>query len=267
VTAPPPRSADAGADVAATPASRSAGVSRRALLRRGGLVGGGLVAGAAGASAGWALAGSSPAPAPAPEGIPPDDDLMREHGVLKRVLLCYREMTSRIQAGQPVDAADLHGAALIVHDYIEGFHEGLEEGFVFPRLRRLPAVAPTVTTLLVQHARGRLLTQFLLAHATTAGRAESGTPARLAAAMAAFVRMYEPHEAREDTVVFPAFRQVVPAAEFAQLGQHFADLERQQFGHDEFGPMVTQVAGIEQKLGIYDLSQFTPDTGPFAPGT
>ena len=37
--------------------------------------------------------------------------------------------------------------------------------------------------------------------------------------MQAFVRMYEPHEAREDTVISPAFRQVVPAAELASLGR------------------------------------------------
>ena len=67
---------------------------------------------------------------------------MREHGVLKRVLLCYREMTPRIQAGGPLDARDLHDAALIIHDYIEGFHEGLEEGYVFPRLIREPASTP-----------------------------------------------------------------------------------------------------------------------------
>ena len=125
MTATPPRSADAGA--VTEPASRTAGVSRRAMLRGGGLFGGGLAAGAAGASVGWALTGSSsaaPVPAPASAGIPPDDDLMREHGVLKRVLLCYREMTSRIQAGGRVTAADLHDAALIIHDYIEGFQIG-----------------------------------------------------------------------------------------------------------------------------------------------
>ena len=48
--------------------------------------------------------------------------------------------------------------------------------------------------------------------------------------MQAFVPMYEPHEAREDTVIFPAFRRVVPAAKLADLGQHFADLERQWRG-------------------------------------
>jgi len=79
------------------------------------------------------------------------------------------------------------------------------------------------------------------------------------------VKIREPHEAREDTVLFPAFRRIVPAQELAGLGQHFADLERQQFGRDEFGAMVARVARIEQDLGIYDLSQFTPQVGPFLP--
>ena len=110
-----------------------------------------------------------------------------------------------------------------------------------------------------------MITQFLLAQATPAGVASTGTRTQLAAAMQAFDRMYEPHEAREDTVVFPAFRQIVPAAELADLGQHFAELERQQFGTDEFTAMVARVAGIEQALGIYDLSQFTPDVTAYEP--
>jgi hemerythrin-like domain-containing protein len=237
-------------------------VGRRAVL----LGGGRLAAGVAGAgTAAWALTRPSAA-APDPSGvIPPDDDLMREHGVLKRVLLCYREMISRVQAGGRLPAQDLRDAALIIHDYIEGFHEGLEEGYVFPRLRAAGQLTDTVTTLLMQHARGRVITQFLLARATPAGVASTAARTELAAAMQAFDRMYEPHEAREDTVVFPVFRQIVPAAELADLGQHFAELERQQFGTDEFTAMVARVAGIEQALGIYDLSQFTPEVSRYAP--
>jgi hemerythrin-like domain-containing protein len=255
-----------------TTGQRPARPGRRAVL----LSAGGLAAGAAAASAGWALT-TSPATAPDPASstspaapadlavIPPDDDLMREHGVLKRVLLCYREMTARIQAGGPLDARDLHDAALVIHDYIEGFHEGLEEGYVFPRLVKAGQLTSTVTTLLVQHARGRVITQFLLAQATARGAASPGTRTRIAAAMQAFDRMYEPHEAREDTVVFPAFRQIVPAGELADLGQHFADLEHQQFGTDEFAAMVARVAGIEQNLGLYDLAQFTPQVNQYTP--
>jgi len=235
---------------------------RRAVL----LSGGGLAAGAAAASAGWALSGppgGMTAAPPDPAVIPPDDDLMREHGVLKRVLLCYREMTAQIQAGRPLDARDLQDAALIIHDYIEGFHEGLEEGYVFPRLLKARRLTGTVSTLLVQHARGRVITQFLLRAATAGGVASPRTRAQIAAAMQAFDRMYEPHEAREDTVVFPAFRQIVPPGELSDLGQHFTDLEHQQFGTDEFTAMVARVAGIEQHLGIYDLAQFTPQVTPY----
>ena len=245
------------------PSSSRPGPGRRAVL-----VGGGLAAGAAGASAVWALTGpSAAAPIPASPGISPDDDLMREHGVLKRVLLCYREMTRRVQTGQRVPAPDLHDAALIIHDYIEGFHEGLEEGYVFPRLR-----ADRRAHRHGHHAAGPARPGPGADPVHPGERppprcASSGTRARLAAAMQAFVRMYEPHEAREDTVIFPAFRQVVPAAELADLGQHFADLERQQFGRDEFGAMVARVARIEQNLEIYDLNQFTPQVGPFLPGT
>jgi hemerythrin-like domain-containing protein len=244
---------------ATRPPPRSPRPARRAVL-----LGGGLAIGAAATGAAWAATGAS-APAPDPSVIPPDDDLMREHGVLKRVLLCYREMTAQIQAGGPLNAADLHNAALIIHDYIEGFHEGLEEGYVFPRLLRAGQLAGTVDTLLVQHARGRVITQFILAQATARGAARPGTRAQLAAAMQAFDRMYEPHEAREDTVVFPAFRQVIPPAELTSLGQHFADLEHQQFGTDEFAAMVARVGSIEQNLGIYDLAQFTPQISQYTP--
>jgi hemerythrin-like domain-containing protein len=244
---------------------------RRAIL----LAGGGLAVGAAGAGTAWAAAGSPP---PASDGIPPDDDLMREHGVLKRVLLCYRAMTGQVQAGRPLTAAHVQDAALVIHDFIEGFHEGLEEGYVFPRLRSAgpmnstvnTTITGTVSTLLVQHARGRVITQYLLAQAAPVqtgpgGTLSAGTSARISTAMEAFVRMYEPHEAREDTVVFPAFRRIVPAQELAELGQHFADLEQQQFGRDEFTAMVARITAIEQALGIYDLDQFTPSVTPYLP--
>ena len=76
--------------------------------------------------------------------------------------------------------------------------------------------------------------------------------------MQAFIRMYEPHEAREDTVLFPALRKVVSGHEFGALGEEFETKEQQLFGEDGFEKMVDRVACIEESLGIYDLAQFTP---------
>jgi hemerythrin-like domain-containing protein len=70
--------------------------------------------------------------------------------------------------------------------------------------------------------------------------------------------MYRPHESREDTVLFPAFRKIVSRHEYDSLGEEFEKNEHKLFGEDGFESMVGKVAGIEKSLGIYELSQFTP---------
>ena len=87
---------------------------------------------------------------------------------------------------------------------------------------------------------------------------DSDDRTRVADAIRQFNRMYAPHEAREDTVLFPAFRGIVSAHEYAALGEEFEKQEDKLFGDDGFEKMVDRVAGIEKTLGIYDLSQFTP---------
>jgi hemerythrin-like domain-containing protein len=76
----------------------------------------------------------------------------------------------------------------------------------------------------------------------------------------AFIRMYRPHEAREDTVLFPAFRKIVSAKRLQELGEQFEKEEDRLFGEEGFEKTVEQVASIEKQLGIYDLAQFTPKT-------
>ncbi|MEV4299822.1 hemerythrin domain-containing protein [Microbispora rosea] len=188
--------------------------------------------------------------------VTPPEDLMREHGVLKRLLLVYREGIRRIEGGERAPAQPLNAAARIIRGFIEDYHEHLEERYVFPRLREAGRLTGTVSVLLLQHRRGRELTGRIL----TATRRSRGASAAhtLVADMAAFVRMYEPHEAREDTVVFPAFREVVPAKEFLRLAEVFEDEEHRRFGPRGFEGVVDQVADIEKALGIYDLSRFTP---------
>lgn len=231
---------------------RSRLVSRRTLLVSGAAA---LAVGAAGTEIGNLVTSSA---AMTSSSIPPDVDLMEEHGVLKRVLLIYQEALRRINDEQqpPFDA--IHAGALIIHDFIEGFHEPLEEGYVFPRLRRAGQLIGTIDTLLLQHARGRERTQIILAGATEQGMATPSTRQEVTGAMSAFIEMYEPHEAREDTVVFPAFRALLTVEQLEDLAVTFADLQRQQFGATAFAAVVRHVAAIEQGLGIYELDQFTP---------
>jgi hemerythrin-like domain-containing protein len=221
---------------------------------------GGLAAGAAAAGIPLALTSSGPAASAEPT---PGEDLMSEHGLLVRILLIYRNQISQFQATGQVDASHLHDGALIIHDYIEGFHEILEEEFVFPRLLDAGQLRSTIVTLLLQHGRGREVTELILATAPGGGVVRGATAAKLANAIELFVRMYEPHEAREDTVIYPAYRKLLSTAEIAQLSDQFASLQSEQFGANAFAEMVGKVVVIEQALGIYDLTQFTPPNVTF----
>src|SRR5437868_5014996 len=96
------------------------------------------------------------------------EDLMREHGILRRILLVYAESSAKLRTDSAsLDATALNKAARLFHDFGEEYHERkLEEGYIFPKVRQGPA-AGDVDILLAQHRRGREITQFILG--TTAG--------------------------------------------------------------------------------------------------
>jgi hypothetical protein len=70
--------------------------------------------------------------------------------------------------------------------------------------------------------------------------------------------MYEPHAAREDTVLFPALHELMSHHEYDALGEQFERREKQLFHGDGFELAVDEVAQIEKLVGIDDLAKFTP---------
>lgn len=183
---------------------------------------------------------------------------MREHGVLKRVLLVYREAVRRLSGQEDMAPEPLAEAARVVREFIEDYHERLEEDFLFPRFRKAIVQIPLVDTLQQQHQAGRRLTDLALRFSTVEAIRNEESRAKLVNALGQFIRMYEPHEAREDTVLFPALRKIVSPHEYGALGEEFEKKEHQLFGEGGFDKMVDRVATIEKELGIHDLAQFTP---------
>ena len=186
--------------------------------------------------------------------VPATEDLMREHGILRRLLLVYGEVIRRVQAKQEVKPAIVSQSAEIVRAFIEDYHERDEEEFIFSRFQKGQGkLTELVNVLLRQHRAGRTLTAEILRQA---GRDRQ----QLVLAMSQFVRMYEPHAAREDTVLFPAFRRLIGPKELDKLKDVFEDKEKALPGGG-FEKRVDDVAAIERALGIEDLALFTPKLG------
>jgi hemerythrin-like domain-containing protein len=191
--------------------------------------------------------------------VSPPEDLMREHGVLKRILLVYGEALRRMDANQELPPEPIQESAKIIRSFVEDYHEKLEEDYLFPRFKKANKLVDLVDVLVQQHQGGRRLTDITIQFARNQSLKNPDDRRKLADSMRQFIRMYNPHEAREDTVLFPAFRGIVSAHEFDSLGEDFEKKEDELFGDDGFFKVVDRVAGIEKKLGIYELSQFTPN--------
>jgi hemerythrin-like domain-containing protein len=185
------------------------------------------------------------------------EDLMREHGVLNRVLLIYEEGLRRLAAKEEVPPEVFHRAATLVRKFVEDYHERLEEKFIFPEFEKRRKHTDLVKVLLRQHEAGRALTDVVLRNAAPAAFRREEARRELSANVRAFIRMYRPHEAREDTVLFPALHKIVPARQLKDLGEQFEKEDRLS-GDEGFEKTVDQVAAVEKQLGIYDLTRFTP---------
>jgi hemerythrin-like domain-containing protein len=234
--------------------------TRRDFIFAGSAAGGGiLLAGLAGtnAVAQTPAQQSDKTSSPAGEDISPAEDLMREHGLFERILLIYEKSIADMKSKTAMNPATLHGTAKISRAFIEDYHSKLEDEQVFPRLAKAGKLVDLVKLLSRQHQAGRKLTDLILQLTSSEKILDDNQAQNLSMALMQFVRMYRPHLAREDTVVFPAMHAAIPPSDYDIMGDQFEDLEHKLFGEHGFENVVEQVAGLEKSLGIYELSQFT----------
>jgi hemerythrin-like domain-containing protein len=235
--------------------------SRRALLR------GSLAAGVALALPlpGAAKKNNAPKEKAEPE-VTATEDLMREHGILRRILLVYRETAPRLRTNAAeIDAAALRDAALLFRAFGEEYHEKLlEEQHIFPVVRKRGGEAGAYADVLqAQHRRGREITDYVLS-ATRGGKLSASAGGELAGVFEALDRMYENHAAREDTIVFPAWKMAFTNKQLDEQGDRFEEIEKKMFGHDGFEDAEKKISGIEKTLGLADLARFTAPPPPGA---
>jgi hemerythrin-like domain-containing protein len=189
--------------------------------------------------------------------VSPPEELMQEHGLLNRVLLIYDTCKMHLINKENFSKKAISDAAHIIRIFVEDYHEKQEENYLFPKFQKANQLTDLVAVLLQQHHVGRRLTDEIMQLTKSPSLTEDENQ-KLINVLTSFNRMYRPHEAREDTVLFPAFRKIVSHHEYDSLGEEFEDNEHKLFGKDGFETMVNKVAEIEKSLGIYELPGFTP---------
>ena len=192
------------------------------------------------------------------------EDLMREHGVIRRALLVYAELVPKLRSDPgAIDPAALNKTAKLFRNFGEDYHERqLEEQHIFPTIRKMnkPALTHYADVLTAQHQRGREVTDYVLA--VTGGKIGKQHADELAKIFDSFTLMYQNHAAREDTIIFPAWKKNYTNKQLDELGDQFEEIEHKTFGKDGFDNAEETISKIEETLGFADIAQFTPPAPP-----
>jgi hemerythrin-like domain-containing protein len=191
------------------------------------------------------------------------EDLMREHGVLRRALLIYTAAAVKLRNPSSIPPDSLQKTATLFRAFGEEYHEKkLEEAYIFPAVKKAGGEAASYPDILVaQHNRGREITDYII-NVTQSPKLGATNAEDLAKALDAFVLMYRNHAAREDTIIFPAWKQTLTAKQLDEMNDKFEDIEHEQFGEDGFEDAVKQISAIENSLGLSDIAQFTAPPPP-----
>jgi len=193
-----------------------------------------------------------------------NEDLMREHGILRRALFVYAQASHRARiAPNTLPLAQLLDTARLFRSFGEDYHEReLEEQHIFPVVRRLDSpAAQFVDVLRAQHQRGREITDYIMRVAGR-GRLAPADGQPLAGALDGLIAMYGPHVAREDTDLFPAWKKAIGPSGYAEMGDKFEEIERRTFGHDGFEDAHTRIASIETAFALVNLAEVTAPPPP-----
>jgi hemerythrin-like domain-containing protein len=134
----------------------------------------------------------------------------------------------------------------------------------FPAVKKAGGEAASYPDILVvQHNRGREITDYIIS-VTQGAKLGASNSEPLAKALEAFVLMYRNHAAREDTIIFPAWKQTMTGKQLDEMNDKFEDIEHEQFGEDGFEDAVKQISAIENSLGLADIAPFTAPPPPKA---
>lgn len=180
------------------------------------------------------------------------EDLMKEHGLLNRLLLIYEEIVRRLKHDIHINKKNIMDSAYIIRYFIEDHHEKTEENYIFPLLINKNINVELVNELIKQHKISRKITDKIYLYADKLDNNDSKQ--QLIKYINLFVKMYRYHESREDTIIFQEFKKLFSYKEYLELSEKLEKEEEKVLGKNGYEKTLSLVESIEKELNIYDLS-------------
>jgi len=138
--------------------------------------------------------------------------LMNEHRVIERSLNTLIAYARAVANGADLPRADLAGLVSFLREYADAYHHGKEEDILFRAMadNGMPENSGPLAVMLSEHAEGRRLTAVLAELAAGEGAWDQDERRRLLFAATGYARLLSEHIQKEDRVLYPMARQMLP---------------------------------------------------------
>lgn len=187
------------------------------------------------------------------ENVSAIETLMRGHGLLMRCWNVYDVFKDGILSNKQIDPKLILKTTSIIKEYLEGYHEQMEEKYIFSQLEKVHNYFPAIQELKMQHGVGFALTDRIISMAKA-----NKLNKELCNYLTSFGQMYRYHSAWEDTILFPAFDALESKSDIADIAATFVLEERKILGTTGFESFVNDIIKVEKELDVYGISKYTP---------
>lgn len=183
--------------------------------------------------------------------------LDRQHGLLHRSVSILEEVRGGMDARMDLPPEIIQGTVEVIRRFLVDFHQKVEDKHLFPAFEAAKKMGGLIGVLREQHEAGTQLVEVLRQLAAGFSAKDLEKRRTMASGIHKLSRMYRAHADREDTVLFPVFRQVVTPKAYDLVNAEVRKAEIQAGGMSAYEEAVQKLSGYENMLGIGDLSAFT----------
>lgn len=183
-------------------------------------------------------------------------EIAREHAIADRILLICEAFAGKLERKQPLVPGTLVQAVELIRAFVQDRQEAQEEKYIYPPFQRANLNTDLIRVLSEQHQAGRKLMEGITAKLRE--QPSAAGDAFIAESLRAFVRMYRPHLARENTVLLPEFRDLVSSKDYTGMENSFKSEDSRRQKEKGVENVMSLVGMLEGSLGISDIAHYGP---------
>jgi indolepyruvate ferredoxin oxidoreductase, beta subunit len=177
----------------------------------------------------------------------PIEELRQEHGAVMKVFSILQEISGKLEKRESQALDAFRRVLEFLQVFVDQCHHAKEEEFLFPALKKAQSRNRSLIEELVsEHEQGRIMIRAMKASVGENNRKQDASLGALVGTIEEYLRIFRNHIRKENSLLFPEARDLLPAINQERMSLEFQKLEQERIGegrHQSFHRMIEELGG------------------------